>query len=710
MNTIQSSLPLSAFDSHKPAINHQSVAVYCGRSINKTGLDGSNGQSTLKQTSENHLSGHEGIQTNQRITIADAGQAVDINTAWDSVEHYLSDVIKVSPEHLEKAQQYLGTLTSEPFQYYEDVVNRLVTLLNEQAGTDYPLMDEASQKHDNRTNNGSGVLWKLGKWMVMALAAQTVISRLPQASATPIHGRESLTGIDSKPITFDFLASSGNQIIYSDLQMTDRCEVDDPQKLQPGVGLAVYTGEELCLHDGNNYDDLTHYLVFNEPLIHDSIAITTAHGRGDLSLYVQEKGVFDVNGEPTSNRSGNHECVVVDNFEYETTLMAVRGNRQGATMVVDYDTNACRLPLRTGFADTVDSRTKGYPLMSAHLQVYVVNFADEASKRPELEANLNATAEYFKRQSYGQFDVSWEAVNVHLPESAKTYTKANLPQWQARSLDILQESGIDPQKPSGNTLACLLCPQISDHSPTGYRSVMTLYGKESPGILAHFMGHAMGLPHAQAIEGGSKVIDQSRFSVKEYGNVFSLMGTGWPRKTTGEMNLLYKSFFGWIDPDVDVPKVNTSGRHRIYAFDQGEKPDGLMGIRLQAGDTEFDYWIEYRTTGPYAEHTRQGVLINLQSPREGDEDEYLWDHAAYMLDMTPNSKSTNYPSWWGDDFADAALTLGKTYEDVMGGFKIRPHSVGGTPGTSGAYIDVDVVTREDGLVFPDEDESQQDSE
>ena len=237
---------------------------------------------------------------------------------------------------------------------------------------------------------------------------------------------------------------------------------------------------------------------------------------------------------------------------------------------------------------------------------------------------------------------------------------------------------------------------------------MTLYGKESPGILAHFMGHAMGLPHAQAIEGGSKVIDQSRRSVKEYGNVFSLMGAGWPRKTTGEMNLLYKSFFGWIDPDVDVPKVNTSGRYRIYAFDQGEKPEGPMGIRLQAGDTEFDYWIEYRTTGPYSEHTRQGVLINLQSPRDGDEDQYLWNQAAYMLDMTPNSKSTNYPSWWGDDFADAALTLGKTYEDVMGGFKIRPHSVGGTPGTAGAYIDVDVVTREDGLVFPDKDDNQQD--
>ena len=224
-------------------------------------------------------------------------------------------------------------------------------------------------------------------------------------------------------------------------------------------------------------------------------------------------------------------------------------------------------------------------------------------------------------------------------------------------------------------------------------------------MLAHFMGHAIGLPHTQAIEGGSKVIDQSRRSVKEYGNVFSLMGTGWPRKTTGEMNLLYKSFFGGIDPDVDVPKVNTSGRHRIYAFDQGEKPVSPLGIRLRAGDENYDYWVEYRTTGPYAENTRQGVLINIQSPREGRDDRYTWDQAAYLLDMTPNSKSAIYPS--GDDFIDAALTLGRTYEDVMGGFKIRPHSVAGTPRTAGAYIDVDAMTREDGLVFPDKDDHQQ---
>ena len=708
MNTIQTSSPCSVFDNPKPSFKRQSAAVHCGRTINKVNLDttcGPNGQSNAKLAFEKDLSGHEGIQAKQRITIADSGHTIDIEAAWDSVEYYLRDVIKVSPEHLEKAKQYLSTLTSETFQYHDDVVDRLVTLLNEQAGTDYPLMDEVCQEREHPANNRSGVLWKLGKWMIAALATQALMSRFPQASGAAIHG-QSLPAKTTKPIEFTFLASSSNNNTHANLLLRDACLTKKPTRLGPGRELTVVPGEELCLHDGANDCDVKYYRVFNKPGRHKSIAITTNYGRGDLSLYVQKSDFFDINGLPTSDKPGNHECVVLKNPDTRTIMMGVRGFRQRATMVVDYDTGACRQSIRDGFTDALDSRTRGYPFKSAHLQVYVVSFADQEPNRPDLEQNLKDISEYFKHQSYDQFTVSWEAMNMRLPESAKTYTRANYRQWQERSQEILQESGIDP--PKGNKLACLLYPQISDQSSTGHRSIMTIYGKESPGRLAHFMGHAMGLPHAQAIESSSKVVDPNHYLVKEYGNVFSLMGAGWPRSTVGEMNLLYKSFFGWIDPDKDVPRVNATGRYRIYAFDQGEKPDGPLGIRLRAGDENYDYWVEYRTTGPYAENTRQGVLINIQSPREGRDDRYIWDQAAYMLDMTPNSKSAIYPSWWGDDFIDAPLTLGRTYEDVMGGFKIRPHSVGGTPGTAGAYIDVDVVTREDGLVFPDKDDNQQD--
>ena len=44
-----------------------------------------NGQSNMKQASENDLSGREGIQASQRITIAGTGQAVENAKLSDGV-------------------------------------------------------------------------------------------------------------------------------------------------------------------------------------------------------------------------------------------------------------------------------------------------------------------------------------------------------------------------------------------------------------------------------------------------------------------------------------------------------------------------------------------------------------------------------------------------------------------------------------------------
>ena len=46
---------------------------------------GCNGQSNMKLASENDLSGREGIQASQRITIADTGQAVESVKLSDGV-------------------------------------------------------------------------------------------------------------------------------------------------------------------------------------------------------------------------------------------------------------------------------------------------------------------------------------------------------------------------------------------------------------------------------------------------------------------------------------------------------------------------------------------------------------------------------------------------------------------------------------------------
>ena len=156
------------------------------------------------------------------------------------------------------------------------------------------------------------------------------------------------------------------------------------------------------------------------------------------------------------------------------------------------------------------------------------------------------------------------------------------------------------------------------------------------------------------------------------------------------MNLLYKSFFGWLDLDKDVPLVNSSGQYRIHTSDQGDKSNGPVGLRLQSGNGAHTYWLEYRTTGRWSDNTRQGVLINLEGYAARETNPRYWKTTSFLLDMTPGSQNST-TNWRGEDFTDAALITGQSYTDHWGGFTITPRRVGGAENSADAWIDVDVV-------------------
>ena len=59
----------------------------------------------------------------------------------------------------------------------------------------------------------------------------------------------------------------------------------------------------------------------------------------------------------------------------------------------------------------------------------------------------------------------------------------------------------------------------------------------------------------------------------------------------------------------------------------------------------------------------------------------------FLLDMTPDSSKD---TWWGPDFEDPTLLVGKSYTDKWGGFTMTPKLVGGTEGSPDAWIEVDV--------------------
>ncbi|TQV87605.1 collagenase [Aliikangiella coralliicola] len=76
---------------------------------------------------------------------------------------------------------------------------------------------------------------------------------------------------------------------------------------------------------------------------HNSIAITTSHGAGNLDIeYSNSSWPNGSNNDGSSSNAGNTECIYVTGGTNHWGLIKVSGSTGGASIVVDYDTAACR--------------------------------------------------------------------------------------------------------------------------------------------------------------------------------------------------------------------------------------------------------------------------------------------------------------------------------------------------------------------------------
>ena len=808
--------------------------------------------------------------TASRITITDSGQKLDMETAWGEIEYYLADLIGLSPEHLQEAHHNIQELTVNKFKYLEDLVDHLVSNLNEQEGTQYPLTDEIGD--DSQTNRGtdaSGKLYSFTKFAVAVLASQSALSYIPTASASSLPGLTGLSNIDhalEPPLPkfqndYKFFADYTSQISVpdNDSPYTLRSYCDEtapgyienpeirstralknngtvtggeiaclPRMVNSGLTLtipnsntqgsiSVSTGYgvgnlKLSLNNGRvpdpgqsipgkastaacailknpdqywsfltikgNADKVVLAVDFNtdkcrtpfnfgvgsnrpKPVLTDTcatekplktgheqyltirkavclpsnknnvlnarianrrknVAITTGQGSGDLILSSNGLWLDKEDGKlkhgvsnqvEHKNRPGNHDCIILDSPTRSYAQITTSGQAQNASLVVDYNSDTCRLPVRPGFTQETNDRSQGFPYKSSHLLVYKLAYADAEVNWPTLTDDLEKTNEFFKKQAYDDFYVSWDLIETGIDTSIDTYKgRQSYVYWKDRVFDAIQSTGVNPRNPGRNKMVMVVTPESKGLITVADRNLLVIQDgwRNDKGIIAHQMGHAMGLRGSGGADGGSQVIrdmpdDDSWYKcknrpdcietrdkyLKRSGNFYDLMGAHGHYDLKHEMSLFDKSFFGWVDPDTDAPLAKASGTYRIHAFDQGKKPDGPMGLRIQSGDQKYTYWLEYRTTGEFAGNTRQGVVVSLEGYAPPDHNPRYWDKKSYLLDMTPDSARSS-SSWWGPDFEDATLLVGQSYTDKWGGFTMTPKLVGGVEGSPDAWIEVDV--------------------
>lgn len=330
-----------------------------------------------------------------------------------------------------------------------------------------------------------------------------------------------------------------------------------------------------------------------------------------------------------------------------------------------------------------------YPYDYVNVLVYRYEFSDAPLKwsKTEINKSMEEVKTYFSNQSYGKFEVKWEMNDsVFKINESKSKFDNDWTKWRKTWKSKVKETGVNPDKPGKATIILVTSPQIGNFNSSAAPPYMMIFHHRAS-VIAHEMGHAMGLLHANALEAGHKVIGpEGKDKSQEYGNVFSLMGMG--GNSFEEINLLYKDYFRWLD-ETTVPEIKESGTYRIYAFDQGSNSKGNIGIKLVSGNKKYTYWVEYRTSNDGYPNSKNGVLINLQGYING-KDSRFWKTVSQLLDMTPASKTPGPGDWWGKDQTDSELIIGKSYTDSWGGFRITPVEKGGEKNTADAWIDVKV--------------------
>ena len=195
------------------------------------------------------------------------------------------------------------------------------------------------------------------------------------------------------------------------------------------------------------------------------------------------------------------------------------------------------------------------------------------------------------------------------------------------------------------------------------------------GVTAHELGHNYGLWHANfwdASTNGSMIGPGTNL---EYGNLYDTMGAA--AAGSYQFNAAHKSKLDWLNADA-VQVISTNGLYRIYPFDV---PDWKrVAGRLYAAAVQKDfmryYWLEFRqlfTDNPWQQN---GVLLNWSPWPQSD-------GGTQLLDTTPGS-----PTPSGDSREDAALVVGRTFNDNPAGVHITPVARG-ISGTD-PWLDVQV--------------------
>jgi hypothetical protein len=239
----------------------------------------------------------------------------------------------------------------------------------------------------------------------------------------------------------------------------------------------------------------------------------------------------------------------------------------------------------------------GHVLGPQRILVALVTWGPQPFTREEVQQVVFDEADaFYRRTSFGK---------ASLTGTVTPWLKAypSRPQCAANSL---REPGAAALRAAGYDLAAYevvvyLHPEAGcAWSGATYAGVVFLNGELTARLVAHELGHAFGLPHANT----TNCIRHSCATL-EYGDPYDTMGSG-----VDDFSAFAKLQLGWI---TRVTSVRRSGAYTIAALERASASSQALVVTT----AQDQYWIEYRTepgrsdTG--VKKSDAGVLVHVSA-------------------------------------------------------------------------------------------------